>query len=100
MVFFNKYKSQLEVKKHKYGFRGRFAWDTKETLIHMCGRDRLTKSTHFIPVMFTCSAEDYARIFIDDIVCRHGITLSIISDWGVQFTSRFWRSFQEGLVLR
>ena len=24
--------------------------------------------------------EDYARIFIDEIVCRHGILLSIISD--------------------
>ena len=36
-------------------------------------------------------------IFIDEIVCHHGIPLSIISDRGAQFTSRFWRSFQEGL---
>ena len=27
----------------------------------------------------------------------YGIPLSIISDRGAQFTSRFWRSFQEGL---
>ena len=42
-------------------------------------------------------AEDYARISIDEIVCRHGIPLSIISDRGAEITSRFWRSFQKGL---
>ena len=57
----------------------------------------LTKSIHFIPIKYTYSAEDYARIFIDEIVCRHGIPLSIISDRGAQFTSRFWRSSQKGL---
>ena len=31
--------------------------------------DRLTKSAHFILVKYTYSAEDYARIFIDEIVC-------------------------------
>ena len=62
--------------------------------------DRLTKFARFIPVKSTYSAKDYARIFIDDIVCRHGILLSIISNQGAQFTSRFWRSFQKGWVLR
>ena len=59
--------------------------------------DRLTKSAYFIPIKSTYLAEDYARIFIDEIVCRHGILLSIISDRGEQFTYRFWRSFLEGL---
>ena len=59
--------------------------------------DRLTKSVYFILVKSTYSAEDYARIFIDDIVFYHGIPLSIISNKGAQFTSRFWRSFQKGL---
>ena len=59
--------------------------------------DRLTKSSHFITIKSTYSAEDYARIFIDEIVCLHGIPLSIISDRGAQFTSRFWRLFQKGL---
>ena len=44
--------------------------------------DRLTKSTHFIPFKSTYSAEDYVRIFIDDIVYHHGIALIIISDRG------------------
>ena len=52
--------------------------------------DRLIKSACFIPVKCTYSAEDYARIFLDEIVCRHGIPLSIILDQGAQFTSRFW----------
>ena len=51
--------------------------------------DNLTKSVHFIPVKYTYSEEDYARIFIDEIVCHHGISLFIISDRGVQFISRF-----------
>lgn len=59
--------------------------------------DRWTKSARFIPVKCTYSAEDYARIFLDKIVCHHGIPLSIISDRGAQFTSIFWRSFQKGL---
>ena len=50
--------------------------------------DRLTKSAHFIPVKSTYSADYYGRSFIDAIVCRHGIPLSIISDRGTQFTSR------------
>ena len=44
--------------------------------------DRLTKSAHFIPVKSTYSVEDYARIFMDEIVCRHGIPLFTISDRG------------------
>ena len=51
--------------------------------------DRLTKSAHFIPIKSTYSAADYARIFIDEIVCRHGIPLSIIFDQGAQLTSRY-----------
>ena len=51
--------------------------------------DRLTKFAHFILVKCTYSVEDYARIFIDEIVCHHGISLSIISDRYAQFTSRF-----------
>ena len=33
--------------------------------------DRLTNFSHFILVKSTYSTEDYSRIFIDDIVCRH-----------------------------
>ena len=29
--------------------------------------DKLTKSTHFIPVKCTYSAEDYAKMFMDEV---------------------------------
>ena len=38
--------------------------------------DWLTKSSCFIPIKSTYSEEDYARIFIDEIIYRHGIPLS------------------------
>ena len=59
--------------------------------------DSLTKSARFIPVNSIYSMEDYARILIDEIVCRYCISLSIILDRGSQFTSRFWRLFIKGL---
>ena len=54
-------------------------------------------SAHFILVRSTFTTYDYAKSFIDEIVCHHGIPLSIILDRGAPFTSRFLRSFQEGL---
>ena len=59
--------------------------------------DRMTKSSHFIPVKSTNRAEDYVSLYIDEIVRWHGIPLSIISDRRAQFTSHFWRSFQKSL---
>ena len=61
---------------------------------------QLTKFSRFILVKSSYLAEDYDRIFLDEIVCLQGIPLSIISDWGAQFTSRFWRLFQKGLGTR
>ena len=62
--------------------------------------DWLTKCVHFITVKSTYSAEDYARIFVDEIVCQHGILLSVISDRSARLISRFWNSFQEGLSIK
>jgi hypothetical protein len=39
--------------------------------------DRLTKTTHFIPVHTTYSAERYAEIYVDLIVCLHGVPKTI-----------------------
>ena len=59
--------------------------------------DRMTKSAHFLPVKTSYSAEDYAKLYIREMVKLHGVPLSIISDRGTQFTSHFWKSFQKGL---
>ena len=51
--------------------------------------DKTTKSSHFIPVKSTYKADDYRKLYIDEIVRWHGIPLSIISDRGAQFTYIF-----------
>ena len=59
--------------------------------------DRLTKSAHFLPVRTTYTATQYVKIFLDRIVSLHGVPISIVSDRGTQFTSKFWKSFQKAL---
>ena len=54
--------------------------------------DRLTKSAHFILVKMTYTAEVFAKLYILIIVQLHGLPLSIISDRGMLFTSKFWRT--------
>jgi len=45
--------------------------------------DRMTKSAHFLPVKTTYSAEDYAKLYIQEVVRLHGVSISIISERGV-----------------
>ncbi|GKE82714.1 putative reverse transcriptase domain-containing protein [Tanacetum coccineum] len=59
--------------------------------------DRLTKSAHFIPTRETDSMETLTRFYIKEIVSRHGVSISIISDRDSHFTSRFWQSLQSAL---
>ncbi|WMV09014.1 hypothetical protein MTR67_002399 [Solanum verrucosum] len=42
--------------------------------------DRVTESSHFLAVKTTNSAEDYAKLYINEIMRLHGVHLSIISD--------------------
>ncbi|GKC11378.1 putative reverse transcriptase domain-containing protein [Tanacetum coccineum] len=41
--------------------------------------------------------EKLTRLYLKEIVCRHGVPVSIISDRDSHFTSRFWRSLQKAL---
>jgi len=59
--------------------------------------DRLTKTAHFIPVHTTYTAKKYAEIYLDRIVCLHGVPKTIISDRGTQFVARFWEQLQASL---
>ena len=52
--------------------------------------DRLTKSAHFLLVDTKYTAKKYAEIYFDQIVTLHGVPLTIISDRGLVFVSRFW----------
>ena len=51
--------------------------------------DRMAKSSRFFTVKTTYSAEDYAKLYLTEIVKLHGVPLSIISNRGPQFTSHF-----------
>ncbi|KAJ9565898.1 hypothetical protein OSB04_001864 [Centaurea solstitialis] len=62
--------------------------------------DRLTKSAHFLPIRETYSIDKLAQLYVDEIVMRHGVPISIISDRDSRFTSRFWQSLQATLGTR
>ncbi|GJR03741.1 putative reverse transcriptase domain-containing protein [Tanacetum coccineum] len=62
--------------------------------------DRLTKSAYFLPMREDYRMERLARLYLNEIVARHGVPISIISDRDSHFTSRFWQSKQEGLGTR
>jgi len=59
--------------------------------------DRLTKSTHFIPINISFPVPQLAEIYIREIVKLHGVPSSIVSDRDPRFTSRFWKSLQDAL---
>ena len=59
--------------------------------------DRLTKSTHFLPMRTNYSLDKVAELYIMEIVRLHGIPISIILDRDLRFTSRFWGKLQEAL---
>ncbi|GKE88572.1 reverse transcriptase domain-containing protein [Tanacetum coccineum] len=59
--------------------------------------DRLTKAAHFLPIRENDQLDKLARLYLDRIVARHGIPVSIICDRDGRFTSNFWKSFQKAL---
>nr|GEZ53124.1 putative reverse transcriptase domain-containing protein [Tanacetum cinerariifolium] len=56
--------------------------------------DRLTKSAHFLPMHEDFKMDKLARLYLNEIVARHGVQISIISDRDSRFMSRFWQSMQ------
>ena len=62
--------------------------------------DKLTKSTHFIPVRMDYFMDQLAELYVKEIVRLHGVPLSIVSDRDSRFTSRFWKELQSALGTR
>lgn len=50
--------------------------------------DRLTKTTHFIPVKITLSMDRFAHLYIEEIIRLYGVPVSIGSDRDARFTSK------------
>ncbi|GJR86352.1 putative reverse transcriptase domain-containing protein [Tanacetum coccineum] len=62
--------------------------------------DRLTKYAYFLPMREDYNMDRLARLYLNEIVARHGVPILIISDRDSRFTSRFWQSMQEALGTR
>nr|GEW06404.1 hypothetical protein [Tanacetum cinerariifolium] len=59
--------------------------------------DRLTKSAYFLPIRENDPLDKLARLYLNRIVARHIIPVSIICDRDGRFMSNFWKSFQKAL---
>nr|GEY44409.1 retrotransposon protein, putative, Ty3-gypsy subclass [Tanacetum cinerariifolium] len=59
--------------------------------------DQLTKSDYFLPMREDYKMDRLARFYLNEIVSRYGVPISIISDRDSRFTSRFRQSMQEAL---
>ncbi|GJU19350.1 putative reverse transcriptase domain-containing protein [Tanacetum coccineum] len=59
--------------------------------------DRLTKSAHFLPILEDYKTKKLAGIYINEIVARHGVLVSIISDRDGRFASHLWQALQKAL---
>ncbi|GJV09450.1 putative reverse transcriptase domain-containing protein [Tanacetum coccineum] len=59
--------------------------------------DRLAKSVIFIPMRETDTLEKLTRMYLKEVVTKHGIQVSIICDRDPRFALNFWRSLQKVL---
>ncbi|GJV70823.1 putative reverse transcriptase domain-containing protein [Tanacetum coccineum] len=54
----------------------------------------------YVTVREDYKTENLARLYINEIVARHGVPVLIISDRDSYFTSRFWQSLQKALGIQ
>ena len=62
--------------------------------------DRLTKVAHFISVKVTYSSAKLAELYMERIICLHGVPKKIVLDRGTQFTSHFWQKLHESMDMK
>jgi len=62
--------------------------------------DRLTKSGHVLAMRETLPMDKLAKLYVNEIISRHGVPLSIVSDRDSRFTSNFWNALQTELGTR
>jgi transposase InsO family protein len=61
--------------------------------------DRLTKSTHFIPINTRYNVQKYAEIYIAYVLCPHRVLKTIVSNQGSQFVPRVWEQLHVSLKI-
>ncbi|GKD08359.1 putative reverse transcriptase domain-containing protein, partial [Tanacetum coccineum] len=62
--------------------------------------DRLTRFAHFLAIREDYSMDKFMRLYINEVVTRYGVPISIISDRYGHFTLRFWKMLQRALETR
>ncbi|GKF18500.1 putative reverse transcriptase domain-containing protein [Tanacetum coccineum] len=62
--------------------------------------DRLTKSAYFLPMREDDTLEKLMRQYLKEVVSKHGVPVSIISDRDGKFISHFWKSLNKALGTR
>nr|GEZ66377.1 reverse transcriptase domain-containing protein [Tanacetum cinerariifolium] len=62
--------------------------------------DRLIKSAHFLPMREDDTLEKLTRQYLKEVVSKHEVPVSIISDRDGKFTSHFWKSLNKALGTR
>nr|XP_043630383.1 uncharacterized protein LOC122601708 [Erigeron canadensis] len=60
--------------------------------------DRLTKSAHFVAIRETDGVDTLARLYIKEVVSKHGVPVSIISDRDSRYNSNLWRAFHRAMA--
>ena len=59
--------------------------------------DRLTNSSHFLPIRINHPVEMLVEMYVEEIVILHGVTSIIVQNRDLRFTSRFWKFLQNAL---
>ena len=62
--------------------------------------DHFTKMCHLVPCLKTTDLTEFARLFLNNVICLHGIPESIISNHGSIFKSHFWKSLASIIDLK
>nr|GEU62299.1 reverse transcriptase domain-containing protein [Tanacetum cinerariifolium] len=62
--------------------------------------DRLTKFAHFLLMRETCPMDKLTRLYLKEVVTRHGIPVLIICDRDPRLASNIWRTFQKAMGTR
>ncbi|GKD34499.1 putative reverse transcriptase domain-containing protein, partial [Tanacetum coccineum] len=91
----SKYSVHPGANKMYYDLRDTYWWPRMKKDIAL-----LAKSAHFLPIREDFKMDRLARLYLNEIIARHGVPVSIISDRYSRFTSRFWQSMQEALGTR
>nr|GEW90090.1 putative reverse transcriptase domain-containing protein [Tanacetum cinerariifolium] len=91
-AYTSRYLVHLGANKMYYDLRDLYWWPGMKRNI-----SRLTKSAHFLPIREDYKTEKLVRIYINKILARHGVPVSIILDRDGRFISHLWQALQKAL---